>query len=261
MDTGSERLRFLVFGAGAIGTLVGGSLAHAGLPGRLPRTSRTSGGIEEVEVCTSTSTRQDITILNPRVAANLDEALGMRTYDVAIFAVKAYDTQVVIRSFIPYRDRLPVFLCLQNGVENEAALEAALGQERVISGMVTHEIIRKRVGDISLQHRRGMGLGAGHPLSVRLLQALESAGLDPQLYQDTTSMKWSKMVTNLVNNATSAILKMSPAEIFRDRDLARLELAQVRETLQIMACPGLAGCEPAGFAHADPRASGAQTAG
>jgi 2-dehydropantoate 2-reductase len=238
MDTTSERLRFLVFGAGAIGTLVGGSLAHAGYPVVFlerpePQEELKNRGLQlHID-------RADITILKPRVAANLDEALGMGAYDVAIFAVKAYDTQVVIRSFIPYRDRLPVFLCLQNGVENEAALEAALGQDRVISGMVTHEIIRKRVGDISLQHRRGMGLGDGHPLSVRLFQALESAGLDPQLYQNTTSMKWSKMVTNLVNNATSAILKMSPAEIFRDRDLASLELSQVRETLQIMAALGL----------------------
>ena len=238
MDTGTDRLRFLVFGAGAIGTLVGGSLAHAGyrvvfLERPEPQEELKKRGLQlHID-------QADITILKPRVAANLDEALGMGTYDVAIFAVKAYDTQVVIRSFIPYRDRLPVFLCLQNGVENEAALEAALGQDRVISGMVTHEIIRKRVGDISLQHRRGMGLGAGHPLSVRLLQALESAGLDARMYQNTTSMKWSKMVTNLVNNATSAILKMSPAEIFRDRDLARLELAQVRETLQIMDALGL----------------------
>jgi 2-dehydropantoate 2-reductase len=238
MDRSSERLRFLVFGAGAIGTLVGGSLAHAGCPVVFlerpePQEELKNRGLQlHID-------RADITILKPRVAANLDEALGMGAYDVAIFAVKSYDTQVVIRSFIPYRDRLPVFLCLQNGVENEAALEAALGQDRVISGMVTHEIIRKRVGDISLQRRRGMGLGTGHPLSIRLLQALESAGLDPQLYQNTPSMKWSKMVTNLVNNATSAILKMSPAEIFRDRDLARLELAQVRETLQIMDALGL----------------------
>jgi len=238
MDTTSERLRFLVFGAGAIGTLVGGSLSHAGYPVVFLERPEPQEELKKRGLHLH-SDQADITILKPQVAANLDEALGMETYDVAIFAVKAYDTQVVIRSFIPYRDRLPVFLCLQNGVENEAALEAVLGKEKVISGMVTHEIIRKRVGDIVLQHQRGMGLGAGHPLSVCLLHALEDAGLGPQLYQNTTSMKWSKMVTNLVNNATSAILKMTPAEIFRDHDLARLELAQVRETLQIMTALGL----------------------
>ena len=237
-ESGSERLRFLVFGAGAIGTLVGGSLAHAGYP--VVFTER-PGHLDELR---SRGLRlhigqEDIAIINPHVAATLDEALGMGPFDVAIFAVKAYDTQVVIRSFIPYRDRLPVFFCLQNGVENETALEAVLGSENVIPGMVTHEILRQRVGDITLQHRRGMGLGAAHPLTPRLSLALKEAKLNPRIYQDTASMKWSKMLTNLVNNATSAILKMTPVEIFRDRDLIRLELAQLRETLNIMAAMGL----------------------
>jgi len=95
------------------------------------------------------------------------------------------------------------------------------------------------VGDITLQHRRGMGLGAAHPLTPRLSLALQEAKLNPRIYQDTASMKWSKMLTNLVNNATSAILKMTPVEIFRDRDLVRLELAQLRETLNIMTAMGL----------------------
>jgi 2-dehydropantoate 2-reductase len=232
------QLRFLVFGAGAIGTLVGGSLAHTGYP--VVFTER-PGHLDELK---SRGLRlhvgqEDIAITNPCVAATLDEALDMGPFDVAIFAVKAYDTQVVIRSFIPYRDRLPVFLCLQNGVENETALEAVLGNENVIPGMVTHEILRQRVGDITLQHRRGMGLGGAHPLSIRLSLALKQAKLNPRIYRDTVSMKWSKMLTNLLNNATSAILKMTPAEIFRDHDLVRLELAQLRETLNIMAAMGL----------------------
>jgi 2-dehydropantoate 2-reductase len=232
------QLRFLVFGAGAIGTLVGGSLAHTGYP--VVFTER-PGHLDELK---SRGLRlhigqEDIAIIDPCVAATLDEALSMGPFDLAIFAVKAYDTQVVIRSFIPYRDRLPVFLCLQNGVENETALGAVLGIENVIPGMVTHEILRQGVGDITLQHRRGMGLGGAHPLSTRLTLALKQAKLNPRLYQDTASMKWSKMLTNLLNNATSAILKMTPAEIFRNRDLVRLELAQLRETLNIMAAMGL----------------------
>ena len=233
-----ERLRFLIFGAGAIGTLVGGSLAHAGYPVVFLERPEHQDELKSRGLRLHIG-QEDIAIINPRVAANLGEALGMMPFDVAVFAVKAYDTQVVIRSFIPYRDRLPVFLCLQNGVENETALEAALGRESVIPGMVTHEINRQRVGDITLQHRRGMGLGAAHPLSPRLSQALQEAQLNSRIYQDTASMKWSKMLTNLVNNATSAILKMTPAEIFRDRDLARLELAQLRETMSIMAAMGL----------------------
>ncbi|MGA9397335.1 MAG: 2-dehydropantoate 2-reductase [Anaerolineaceae bacterium] len=229
-----ERLRFLIFGAGAIGTTVGGSLAHAGYPVVFLERPEYVDELRSRGLHLHVN-REDIAILNPCVASTLAEALAMMNFDVAVFAVKAYDTQVAIRSFIPYRDRLPVFLCLQNGVENESALELALGRESVIPGMVTHEINRQRVGDIILQHQRGMGVGGNHPLSLRLVQALKEAKLNPRSYQDTASMKWSKMLTNLVNNATSAILKMTPAEIFKNDDLVRLELAQLRETLNIMS--------------------------
>lgn len=241
-----ERLRFLIFGAGAIGTTVGGSLAHAGYPVVF---------LERPEYVEELKNRglhllfkkEEIAIKHPHVASTLAEALAMMQFDVAVFAVKAYDTQVAIRSFIPYRDRLPVFLCLQNGVENESALELALGKESVIPGMVTHEISRKRVGDIILQKRRGMGIGANHPLSNRLIKSLTEANLKPIFYQDTASMKWSKMVINLVNNATSAILNMSPEEMFRNRDLVRMELDQLRETLNIMAVLGFKEVDLPGF--------------
>ena len=52
-------------------------------------------------------------------------------------------------------------------------------------------------------------------------------------------MKWSKMLTNLVANATSAILDMSPAEIFAHHGLYRLEIGQMREALQVMAAEGI----------------------
>ena len=47
-------------------------------------------------------------------------------------------------------------------------------------------------------------------------------------------MKWSKMLTNLLANASSAILDMPPAEIFADPRLFRIEILMLREALQVM---------------------------
>ncbi len=44
-----------------------------------------------------------------------------------------------------------------------------------------------------------------------------------------------KMLTNLLANATSAILDMTPAEIFHNPRLYRLEVRQLREVLRLMA--------------------------
>jgi 2-dehydropantoate 2-reductase len=124
-------------------------------------------------------------------------------------------------------------------VENEPALAQALGPERVIAGTVTSAIGRLRAGDILLERKRGVGLAAGHPISVRLCAALRRANLNPHLFPHPADMKWSKLLTNLLGNAASAILDMTPAQIFAHPGLYRLEIEQLRETLRVMAAQGL----------------------
>jgi 2-dehydropantoate 2-reductase len=47
-------------------------------------------------------------------------------------------------------------------------------------------------------------------------------------------MKWSKMITNLISNASSAILDMTPEEIFSHPGLYRMENMQIQEALSVM---------------------------
>ena len=51
-------------------------------------------------------------------------------------------------------------------------------------------------------------------------------------------MKWSKMMTNLIANPTSAILDMTAREIFANRDLYKLEIKMLRECLAVMEVQG-----------------------
>ena len=114
----------------------------------------------------------------------------------------------------PYVEQIPAILCLQNGVDNEPAIAALLGAAKVIPGTVTSAIGRRGVGDIVLEKNRGVGVAAGHPLSERLVEALEGAYLNASLFPKAADMKWSKMLTNLLANPTSAILDMTAAEVF-----------------------------------------------
>ncbi len=134
----------------------------------------------------------------------------------------------------PHASQLPPVLCLQNGVENEAAIAEVLGSQKVIPGSVTSAIGRGAAGKIVLEKLRGVGIAAGHPLSGTLVEAFNQAGLNACLYASAERMKWSKMLTNLLANASSAILDMTPAEIFAHPGLYQLEIAQLREALAVM---------------------------
>jgi 2-dehydropantoate 2-reductase len=229
----AARLSWLVFGAGAIGTYIGGSLLLHG---------EKVVFIEQPDIASVLYDRglilsihgQDYRILHPEIFSSLPAALSSSSFDIGIFALKSYDTQMVLDSIRPAISAMPPVLCLQNGVENESALQAVLGEPNVIAGTVTSAVGRRGPGDIVLERLRGMGIARTHPLSAQIGQVLSEAHLNAHFYPSPTGMKWSKMLTNLLANASSAILDMTPAEILSHPGLYQIEIAQLREATAVM---------------------------
>ena len=242
----SEPLRLLSIGAGAIGTYIGGSLALKG---------HQVVYVERPEVAELLRARglnlhlfgTERHLPNPQVVGSIEDALAGQDFDAALFALKSFDTPTFLASLTVPKVSLPPFLCLSNGVENEPAIAAALGADKVIAGTVTSAIGRGDAGEVVLEKLRGVGVAhagpggeaAGHPLCERLVAAMDAAGLNARLFESAADMKWSKMLTNLIANATSAILDMPPGEIFAHPGLYRLEIGQLRETLRVMAAQGI----------------------
>jgi 2-dehydropantoate 2-reductase len=233
-----EKLNILSFGAGAIGTYIGGALALAG--NRVVFVEQA----DSVKELRERGLRLDLTIGRNSVfeirdssvafRASLEEALGFGPFDFAIYALKSFDTESALEAMKPYALQLPPVLCLSNGVDNEPAIAVALGSDKVIAGTVTSSIGRYAVGDIVLERLRGIGLADRHPLSLLIAGALNAAGLNAHLFLHPADMKWSKMLTNLPANATAAILDMTAAEVFAHPGLFRLEMRMLREALAVM---------------------------
>lgn len=234
----STPLSILVYGAGAIGTYIGGSLALAGHRLTFIEQPQTAVLLQQ------TGLRLDLTLagfgheqLPPAaftVIPSLADALRRGPFDFAVFALKSFDTAAALEEMQPFAGDMPPVLCLQNGVDNEARLVSVLGGEKVIAGTVTSSVGRRAAGDIVLERLRGVGIADGHPLSLFINQALSAAGLKPRLFPRPLEMKWSKMLTNLPANATAAILDMTAAQVFDHPGLFRLEIRMLRETLTVM---------------------------
>lgn len=234
-----EPLRLLSIGGGAIGTYIGGSLALAGYPVVFLERPAVAAELAVSGLHLKIGGRQE-QIAQPHLAASLAEALARGPYDAALFALKSFDTAAALDELVSLANQVPPIVCLQNGVENEALIGQVLGPDKVISATVTSAIGRLGPGDIILERLRGIGLADGHPLSERLEQAMNAAGLNARRYPRPAEMKWSKLLTNLLANSSSAILDLTPAEVFAHPGLYRLEVAQLREALRVMAAQGLA---------------------
>ena len=238
----SGRMKILTFGAGAIGTYIGGSLTLAGHQVVFVEQPRV------VEELRERGLRLDLTLDKRQklrdasridsasfvIVSTLEEALRYGPFDVALFALKSFDTSAALEAIKPFADKMPPILCLSNGVDNEPAIAEALGRDKVIHGTVTSAIGRRAAGDIVLEKLRGIGIAKGHPLAEKINTALDRAYLNSRLFDDAASMKWSKMLTNLIANPTSAILDMTASEVFANKDLYRLEIDMLRECLAVM---------------------------
>src|SRR4030095_10149711 len=169
-------LKVLTFGAGAIGTYIGGSLALAGHQVVFFERPK------NVEALRERGLRLDLTlderrktkdamVISPTsfvIVSSLDEALRYGPFDVALFALKSFDTQPALEDIKPFAAKMPPILCLSNGVSNEDTIAKALGKDKVIYGTVTTAVGKRGTGDIVLERLRGVGIAMGHVLSEKI---------------------------------------------------------------------------------------------
>ena len=238
----NSKLNVLIFGAGAIGTYIGGSLALDEHNVVFVEQAKVAEELRERGL------RLNLTLDKRRkakeaflvemssfvIAASLEDALRYGPFDVAIYALKSFDTPAALEGIAPFADSMPPILCLSNGVDNEPAIAKVLGPDKVIYGTVTSAIGRRAAGNIVLEKLRGVGIASTHPLSDRLVAAFNKAFLNARAFSDADNMKWSKMLTNLLANPASAILDMSAAEIYAHKELFEMEMGMLRECLAVM---------------------------
>lgn len=162
--------------------------------------------------------------------------------DVAICAVKAYDTDSAIetlRRAIPYPEKC-VFVCPQNGVGNEEKLIAAFGADNVVAAALTVPVDRDRNGQPHATQDGGIAFSpCGASAYNWLWAAFGSTGLNVKIVADWRALKWSKLSLNIVANASCAILNVLPNRLVHYEHVFTLEIRAIREVRAVMHKLGL----------------------
>ncbi len=133
----------------------------------------------------------------------------------------------------------------QNGIGAEEAARAARSSALLAGSLTTAVepipggVRRLRTGGLGIAVVPGGAAAAADALAASLAGSWTSAGLPTRVYPDAAAMKWSKLLANIVGNAASAILDMSPGEVYADRRTFHVERRQLHEAVAVMRAVGL----------------------
>ncbi len=162
--------------------------------------------------------------------------------DVAIVAVKAYDTQSAIatlRAAIVAPEKC-VFVTPQNGIGNEEQLMAAFGGDNVVAASLTVPIRRDRDGHANAAKEGAIALApTGKTAFNWLVATFASTGLPVKVIEDWRAMKWSKLALNVIANASCAILNVLPNRLVHFDRIFTLEIRMLREVRAVMQAMNL----------------------
>ncbi|MBX0295711.1 ketopantoate reductase family protein [Haloarcula nitratireducens] len=192
-------MHVVVFGAGSLGSLLGGMLARAHevtLVGRDPHVAavRRDGldvvGVEEFRA-------------DPAADTAVPEAA-----DLALVAVKSGDTGDAARALADCE--LSACLSVQNGMGNEVTLAAELDCP-VLAGTCSYGARLEGPGTVAFTGRGEVVLGARaggpSPVADGVGEAFDAAGIETTVATDMPTRLWEKLAVNAAINAATALAR------------------------------------------------------
>lgn len=229
-------MQILVYGAGAIGGYLGARLLDSGQQVIMLDRPSMVEGINN-EGITVEEAGEEIHV-RPKAVSSLAEAYAISdTYDLIIMGLKSYDLPAALSDLVAHDPAAATILTVQNGIGIEQPFVEAFGDGRILAGSLTTPVSKKDSFHLIVERSdRGLGLAPTRSeLSIdHWLALFGEAGIETIGLADYESMKWSKAFLNIVSNATSAILDMTPGAVYGDPDLFDLEVAMLRETVAVM---------------------------
>ena len=230
-------MRYLIFGSGAVGSYLGIRLALSGQTVSFLTREHYLPNINK-HGFTITGDGPPGSLPRPSIYSDPVQAIRTEKPDFIMLTVKAYDVAEAASILAPQLSQPQTVVSFLNGINNEATLAEKLGIGMVLPATMTTAVQSPEPGVIRVERVRGIGIAGDHPRLPAVHHELQAAGFLVRHYRDPERMKWSKLLTNIVSNATSAILDWTPRQIYADPKMANLEVEALREAVRVMARSG-----------------------
>ncbi|MFK7805513.1 MAG: ketopantoate reductase family protein [Anaerolineae bacterium] len=236
-------MNFLIFGAGAVGSYLGGYLAQAGhnvtLITRSGAERINESGLNVLLPNQRGGGRIDVqpnAFASYRQAVNHSAENGI-VFDYILLTMKSYDVESAVNEIVAFSPDPPKIITMQNGIDAEAPVVAQFGVDAVTAGSLTTPVSFDESMNV-VEERADRGVAFSSPNGSRDFQKVagvfKAAGLNTVGVGDYQSLKWSKALVNMVGNATSAIVNRHPGKLYAYNPIYQIEIRMLKEALAVM---------------------------
>jgi len=214
-------MRVLVFGTGAVGSVVGGLLAEIGHEVVMIGRAAHMNAIRESGLrITGIWDEHHVTGLSCFTSLAEMQAAGVAgAFDLVLVTVKSYDTPEAARAVRPLVRQGGVAVSLQNGYGNIETLEEMLGEDKVLGGRVLFGADMTGPGCVKVTvYAQQMVIGSRMrlvPLEklLEITDALTAAGVPTTPTQNISQHLWGKLLYNAALNPLGTILRCTYGEL------------------------------------------------
>lgn len=225
-------MKIAVIGAGAIGSVLGGLLAHHGhdvtLIGRQPHVGRIQQDGLSI----------DGVLGHLSIPVTAAETLDFAP-DVAIIATKTQDVrQAILENKEVLRESS--IITIQNGIQASHIAAELLGKHNIFSGVILFGATFLEPGKVTYSPRGSIVLGhAYQPDDKRVQQLAElfNEAIPTVATTNITGAHWTKLVMN-ENNALLAITNLPLQEAMRHKSIQTLSVLMMREAIRVIHASG-----------------------
>jgi 2-dehydropantoate 2-reductase len=236
-------VRYLIIGAGAIGSVFGGFLAKAGLDVTLVGRERHISHIRDRGLRMSGIWGDHVVKMNNLFADS--RQLHDETFDVVLICVKSYDTRQAVREAAAHIRGDSLVVSLQNGLGNIETIAEIAGWERTVGGRVIFGVEVLEPGSVKITvYAEEVMLGSPQrrverERIERIVSDFRASGI-PTLYTDEIEKYiWSKVLYNCALNPLATILRTNYGFLLENEETRDLMRHIVEEIFRVAAASNI----------------------
>ena len=219
-------MRVAVYGAGALGSYYGARMAIGGADVSLIARGAHLAALHE----------RGLTLVTPEGTSRhdlraTDDPAAIGPVDVVLLGVKSYDTESAVERLAPLLADGSAVISLQNGVDNEEKIAAAIGWEHVLGGSAYILAAVREPGVVEASGPRSIVFGewsGGEPSErvLAILDVCQRGGIPARTAPDVRVAKWEKFTLLVAFSGMTASTGL-PLGAIRESPAARAMLREL----------------------------------